>query len=269
MDARYLEAAAVLVALLAVVKLRALLRRVEHENTALQIELAQIECDRSRTELAYRERLHDARSALAGLSGGISVLTRNASPERRDLRRMLIAEIDRLESLLDANEPEPITDFELDKALEPVLLAHRLANEDIRCELDPVVVRGRPHATAAVLDNILRNAHTHAPGATINIDMRTDDDAVVVRVGDDGPGIPRSECAEVLRPGVRGSTARGAGSGLGLHSAATAMAKQHGYLSIDRCRAGGTLVTFSLPISSTGSARPGASTSMAKLTEAS
>jgi signal transduction histidine kinase len=242
----------------------------EHEITELKRDLAQAEQALQSAQLSNRERLHDARSVLAGLAGGISVLTRNGSPERRDLRRMLVAELDRLQSLLDPNEPEPITDFQLDQALEPVLLAHRLDNEDIRCELDPVVVRGRPHATAAVLDNILRNAHTHAPGAAVNIEMSTDGQSVVVvRVGDDGPGIPRAECATVLRAGVRGSTARGAGSGLGLHSAATAMAKQDGFLRIDRRTDGGTMVTFSLPLSAAVLPRLNARRSLAALTEAS
>jgi signal transduction histidine kinase len=255
--------------LIAAIKLFGSLRRAEQENTALQIEIVELEHQLHRSQLAHRERLHDARSVLAGLAGGINVLTRNGSPERRDLRRMLVAELDRLQSLLDANDPEPITDFELDKALEPVLLAHRLDNEDIRCELAPIVVRGRPHATAAVLDNILRNAQTHAPGASVNIDMSTAGGSVVVRVGDDGPGIPRAECVDVLRPGVRGSTARGPGSGLGLHSAASAMAKQQGYLRIDRRRDGGTMVTFSLPLSPATLPRLSARHSMSELTEAS
>jgi signal transduction histidine kinase len=182
---------------------------------------------------------------------------------------MLLAELDRLQSLLDPNESEPITDFELGKALEPVLLAHRLDHEDIRCDIDPVVVRGRPHATAAVLDNILRNAHAHAPGATINIDTRADDASVTVRVGDNGPGIPRAECAAVLHPGVRGSTARGTGSGLGLHSAATTMAKQNGHLRIDRRRDGGTMVTFSLPVSPVAVSQLKPRRALAALTEAS
>lgn len=245
------------------------LLRSEQEIVQLHRELGQVEQELQTAHLANRERLHDARSVLAGLAGGISVLTRNGSPERRDLRRMLVAELDRLQSLLDPNDPEPITDFELDKALEPVLLAHQLDNEDIRCDLDAVLVRGRPHATAAVLDNILRNAHTHAPGATINIDVQAEADTVMVRVGDDGPGIPRAECAAVLRAGVRGSTALGVGSGLGLHSAASTMAKQDGYLRIDRRRDGGTMVTFSLPLSPAALPQLNRRRSLAALTEAS
>lgn len=269
-EARYLAAAVVLLALVAIVKLCVALRRIEHENTALRIEVAQADSDLRREQLAHRERLHDARSALIGLVGGMTVLMRNASPDRRDLQRMITSEFDRLQALLDPNAPEPITDFELGKALEPVLLAHRLDNEDIRCDLDPIMVRGRPHATAAVLDNILRNVSDHAPGARVSIDMSTtDDESVVIRVVDDGPGIPHAECADVLRPGVRGSTALGAGSGLGLHSAASTMAKQHGYLHVDRRSVGGTLVTFSLPLSPTASAGLSAPRTIARLTEAS
>lgn len=245
------------------------LERSEREILELHCELAQAEQTLQATQLTHRECLHDARSILAGLAGGISVLTRNASPDRRDLRRMLVAELDRLQSLLDPNESEPITDFELDKVLEPVLVAHRLDNEDIYCDIDPVVVRGRPHATAAVLDNILRNAHTHAPGATISVDVHADRDSVLVRVGDNGPGISRAECATVLHAGVRGSGARGPGSGLGLHSAATTMAKQDGHLHIDRRRDGGTMVTFSLPISPAALPLLKARRSLAALTEAS
>lgn len=269
MEARYIAAAVVLLALVAAVRLFAKLRRTAYANTALQIELAQREFDLRRMELAHRERLHDARSVLAGLAGGITVLTRKASSDRRDLQRMLVAELDRLQFLLDPAAPEAITDFELGRALEPVLLAHRLNDEDIHCDLDAVTVRGRPHATAAVLDNILRNVRTHAPGAEVSIGMSVDEDSVVITVGDDGPGIPRSECLDVLRPGVRGSTARGAGSGLGLHSAASTMAKQHGYLRVDRGIAGGTTVTFALPLSPPAAVPLGRPRSVARLTEAS
>jgi len=268
-EARYLVAAVAVGALIAAIRLFGALRRARHDNTALQVELAELEHELRQTQLTHRERLHDARSVLTGLAGGIRVLTRNTSADRRDLQRMLVCELDRAQSLLDPNAPEPITEFDLGEALAPVLLAHRLDNQHINCDLDSITVRGRPRATAAVLDNVLRNAGVHAPGAAVTINTRVEEDWVVVFVGDDGPGIPRSECVDVLRPGVRGSTARGAGSGLGLHSAATTMTSQHGYLRVDRGVSGGTLVTFALPLSPEALPRLSTRRSVARLTEAS
>jgi signal transduction histidine kinase len=67
-------------------------------------------------------------------------------------------------------------------------------------------------------------------------------------VEDDGPGVPVDEREQVLRCGVRGSTARGFGEGLGLHSSLVAMEGQGGALRLEQRDGGGTRVVLTLPL---------------------
>jgi signal transduction histidine kinase len=110
-----------------------------------------------------------------------------------------------------------------------------------------VRVIGRPRATATVLDNLLRNAHRHANGSHVLIAATTFAGRATIAVTDDGPGIPIAEREAVLRPGIRGSQARGEGSGFGLYSAARAMAAQDGSLTVDGNASGGTRIVLHMP----------------------
>jgi signal transduction histidine kinase len=204
----------------------------------------------SRMEQAHRERLHDARSAVCGVIGASQLLAQPRPPmtaDRDSLRRMIAAELARLQVVLDTETAEPIVDFDIAEVLAPVVLAHRIDDTTIENDVDHLWVNGRPGATATVLDNLLRNARTHAPGATITVRANTIGGLVVISVEDDGPGIPAAERAAVLLPGVRGSTAQGAGSGLGLHTCAQAMANQSGALHLASGYRGGTCVRITLP----------------------
>ena len=99
-----------------------------------------------------------------------------------------------------------------------------------------------------VLDNLLRNARSHAPGAAITVTVGEVDDQFLIVVDDDGPGIAANERMAVLLPGVRGSNAQGPGSGLGLHSCLAAMSAQGGEMSIGESAAGGLRVMLRLPV---------------------
>jgi signal transduction histidine kinase len=160
------------------------------------------------------------------------------------------AQDDRLQGMLDTDVSEPICDFDVADVFGPVLLAHQIDGADIRVGSLAGRAQGRARACATVLDNLLRNASTHAPGAAITVTVDSDDEQVTVTVEDDGPGIPVAERTAVLLPGVRGSTAQACGSGLGLHSCLAAMSAQGGELALGESAAGGLRVTLRLPAES-------------------
>lgn len=227
---------------------------------SLNGDLTRAQLNLRREELAYRERLHDARSAVAGLIGGVGVLARAPSAavpvERQALQHMVLTELERLRLLLDADLVEPLTAFDLREVLDPVLLAHRLAGGRLdSVDIVRVRVRGRPQAMATAFDNVLRNVRTHAPGAALRVQLVRGNSAVTLVVSDDGPGIPRAERERVLRAGVRGSAARAPGSGLGLHIAARLMSEQLGSLRFGERGDHGTSVIFTLPLADPGAAR--------------
>ncbi len=95
----------------------------------------------------------------------------------------------------------------------------------------------RPLALSRALDNLIGNACRYANCAIVELLDR--DNVAVIRVSDDGPGIPVEERATALKAFSRFDVARNqnAGSGVGLGLAiANEIARQHGgQLNLGRC----------------------------------
>lgn len=243
-----LAAGAVLVSV-AGADLRTAYRGEEEQAAVLTRAIAELRGQLMAIESAERVRLHDARSALAGVIGASAMLdAARADVDHRQLRHLITRELHRLQGMLDTRCVEPIAEFDLAAALGPVVEVHRLDGQRISSDLGSTPVIGRPGATATVLDNLLHNAGRHAPHARVVVHTEVTGHTAMIVVEDDGPGIPEFERTWVLRAGVRGASARGEGDGLGLSSSVTAMAAQGGSLRLDRREGGGTQITLSLPI---------------------
>ncbi|MDC7786904.1 ATP-binding protein [Rhodoplanes sp. TEM] len=91
------------------------------------------------------------------------------------------------------------------------------------------VVMGHPDELQRAVTNLVDNAVRYAGGARVRLGVEAD--RVVIDVADDGPGIPDSDKAAMLRPFARGESARSmdgtTGFGLGL-SIAQVVAGAHG-----------------------------------------
>ena len=187
---------------------------------------------------------------MVGVIGASELLARSADDDvtTTRLRGLITAELRRVQSVLDTKGVEPIAEFDLAEALGPVVLSHQLHGRPVIAAVDGVRVTGRPRATATVLDNLLRNACVHAPGARVVVRANLSGRFASVIVEDDGPGIADADRSKVLHPGVRGARAGGPGEGLGLHSAFSTMSSQGGSLRLDRREGGGTRITFTLPV---------------------
>ncbi|WP_042662005.1 PAS domain-containing sensor histidine kinase [Haloferax sp. ATB1] len=104
----------------------------------------------------------------------------------------------------------------------------------------------------AALDELIANALKHG-GETVDIDVcRTEDDdsKLVVRVADDGPGIPDEEW-RVIKRGEE--TPLEHGTGMGLWLVHWVVRKAGGSMELEPSPLGGTAVTLKLPI---GAERP-------------
>jgi signal transduction histidine kinase len=104
-----------------------------------------------------------------------------------------------------------------------------------------------PRQFGRALENLVRNAIRYARSA-VAIDAHPHDGGIIVRVDDDGPGIPEGDRTRVLEPFVRLDSARsrdGGGAGLGLAIARRIATRHGGTLSIETSPLGGAaLVTW-------------------------
>lgn len=96
--------------------------------------------------------------------------------------------------------------------------------------------------------NILNNAAKHGgDGKRIEASMTMEDEDVVVRIRDFGPGIPEEELPLVKKKFYKGSTkARGTGIGLAISEEIVTM--HGGTLELCNAQGGGALVTIRLPL---------------------
>ncbi|MFK0257802.1 ATP-binding protein [Streptomyces sp. NPDC090445] len=99
-----------------------------------------------------------------------------------------------------------------------------------------------------VLGNLLDNAVdalTGVPGARIEVTVRPEEDGLLIRVADNGPGLPEGAAAEVFR---RGWSGKGEGRGLGLALVRQVALRHGGSADAAEVPGGGAEFTVRLPI---------------------
>lgn len=105
-----------------------------------------------------------------------------------------------------------------------------------------------PERLRQVFLNILDNAAKHGgDGKRIDASMNFEDDSIVVRIRDYGPGIPEDELPLVKKKFFKGSS-RARGTGIGLAVCDEIVEMHRGTLTLENADGGGTLVTVRLPI---------------------
>ena len=104
-----------------------------------------------------------------------------------------------------------------------------------------------PKRLRQVFLNILDNAAKHgSEGKRIDAAMTYEEDMVVVRIRDYGPGIPEDELPLVKKKFYKGSS-KARGSGIGLAVCDEIVQMHGGELILENAPEGGTLVTITLP----------------------
>lgn len=158
------------------------------------------------------------------------------SEEIRTVNRLITDEADR--------HPINVTDV-VDDAIEAV--ADEYADFDCdRSIASDVWIRGT-EAVRVAIENVVENAveHNTASEPRIEITAEERDDGVVVRVADNGPGIPRSE--RELLTGARERSQLEHSSGVGLWIVNWIVASVDGEITFDSRPDRGTVVTLRFP----------------------
>ena len=125
---------------------------------------------------------------------------------------------------------EPALDAELDEMARKAVEKTRRAGREVELgPLDRVTLTIRREAVQRALDNLVGNAGRYGRRAVVSV--QAGERSAVLRVEDDGPGIPEAAREEAMAPFARLDGARprdgGAGVGLGL-AIARDVARAHG-----------------------------------------
>jgi signal transduction histidine kinase len=228
------------------------LRRATRAFNAMQDRLRRYLDSRTRVLAAMS---HDLRTPLTRLR------LRVESIEDEALRQRCAADLDEMASMIRGalaafrglNDEEPAVPVDVNA------LAHELQQQyaELGARLDIVgsantACVGRPLALKRCLGNLVQNAIQHGTHASIVIESGEEPgEELIIRVRDDGPGIPPEQLEQVFEPFFRLESSRNrdtGGSGLGL-SIARDIAQAHGGSLVLRNRAeGGLEAVLTLPL---------------------
>ena len=180
--------------------------------------------ERDVVETRYAETMHEVRSTVVALEGGMRTL-RPVSPSdessQQSLAHALVAELNRLRGLVEPGPHSPNAEFSVRAALEPLLTVSRAGGWPVTWSI-PADLRaaGRACDVAQIVHSILTNARRYAPGSPIEVSATREDGFVVLRVDDHGPGVARGRRELIFERGERSDRGEDPeAKGLGLHIA--------------------------------------------------
>jgi signal transduction histidine kinase len=227
-------------------------RRIDHTArdelgevaAELDASFAELEAALRRQERFVADASHELKTPLAAARANVQLLRRWAMEEpqaraealaalERSTARMgrVVADLLQLahgdEGIRYASVPVRLDDVVLEVQREARALADGV--EVVVEQLDPVAVTGDRDRLQQLLANLVDNAvRASAAGDTVRLSLSREGDRALVRVADEGAGIPPDELPHVFDRFFRGrASAPGDGSGLGL-AIARAIARAHG-----------------------------------------
>jgi len=209
---------------------------------------------------------HELRTPLTAITGWSETLIADESLDQETQRgmRIILREAKRLtEMVVDLLDFTRIQDGRMTLNVEQTdirsefedtvfMYGSRLAQDGI--ELDYIEndeeipeIPCDPKRLRQVFLNILDNAAKHGgEGKRIEASIHFENEHVIVRIRDFGPGIPEDEIPLVKKKFYKGSS-KARGSGIGLAVCDEIVEMHGGQLELSNAEGGGTLVTVSLP----------------------
>jgi two-component system osmolarity sensor histidine kinase EnvZ len=194
---------------------------------------------------------HDLRTPLAR----VRIAAELSADE--SLREGLSADVEQMDAVIQQfldyarlDENEAMLQTNMKSLVEEVAQQFSAQAKSLTLDLHPVPsIAVRPLLLKRALSNLLDNAIKHG-GGEITVQLRRQEDHVILSVADQGSGIPDSQHATVKRPFIRLESARSnsTGSGLGLAIVERAARLNDGELILEDNAAGGLVTKLVLPL---------------------
>jgi signal transduction histidine kinase len=178
--------------------------------------------------------------------------------EDEQQRDKMLADLDEMETMIRATMAfarddvanEAVSQIDLAALVETLCEDMRETGSDVTYEgLDDLSFNGRPIGIKRAVDNLIGNALKYGTSCVVSLVL--EDEKAIIRVSDNGPGIPESELEEVFQPFKRVEESRNketGGVGLGL-AVVRSVAHAHGGTCELKNRAeGGLEAILTLPI---------------------
>ncbi|HEY8824286.1 MAG TPA: GAF domain-containing protein [Candidatus Limnocylindria bacterium] len=206
---------------------------------------------------------HDLRTPLSVIRGHLEMLAEKNGKSKLPISEAT-AQVLRLDELVDRILAGVRTDrpelslkrarFDLRatvtaalKEVAPMARRHKLSGPRAG---QAVFVRGDRRRTAEVVAGLVHNATKYAPqGTRIVVKIERAGDRAIVRVQDEGRGVPPNERSRIFEPYARGAgNDEVPGSGIGLFASRRVVEGQGGDLWVEDAPEGGAVFAFSVPL---------------------
>ncbi len=226
--------------------------------------LERVERSAERQQRFVADASHELRSPLTRIRSELEVdLAHPGGADPTATHRSVLEEVDGLQRLVDdllllaRTDGDPsgvvasatVIDFD-DLVLDE---AHRVAAGGVTVDaagVGPARVRGDARALGRAVRNVVENAARHAT-AQVVVSLRGTGGQAVLRIADDGPGIPAARVDEVFERFTRLDDARSGsdgGTGLGLAIARDVVERHGGTIAVDLDHRPGACLVIALPV---------------------
>jgi two-component system sensor histidine kinase CpxA len=208
---------------------------------------------------------HELRSPLSRLLVALGLARKASTAEMPELLDRIALEARRLDSLigqlLTLSRIESGSHAAARSAIDLTALVHEVVSDadfEARAHsrrvavttFEECTVSGFEELLRSAIENVVRNAVRFTPeGTAVDVSIRRADDRAVIKVRDQGPGVPESMLSEIFLPFRRVQTQGtwNEGSGLGLAIAHRAVTANGGRISAMNARDGGLNVAIEIP----------------------
>lgn len=207
---------------------------------AMQTRIHRLITERTETLAAVG---HDMRTPLARLQ------LRLEEVRDDDIREAMGGDLEEMGAMIESllaflggeKDPEPAVRTDLAVSIATVVDAFQDHDEDVTYDgPDHLEMETRPLSLRRAVRNLVENALHYGHRARVSLSRK--DDEVLIRIDDDGPGIPRDQLDEVLKPFARLDSSRQRntrGLGLGLAIVAKVVEREGGVLTLANRPEGG------------------------------